>query len=118
MNTCAAHRSLQHLGILDGIGHLRITRGLGLLQLTRTLDGIGQIHLHAIGQTVGNSLTQCIRIGQRQLLHTRHILDRVLRSHRGISDDMGTVLMSILVHHPLQHLTTTIVIEVGIDIGQ
>ena len=31
---------------------------------------------------------------------------------------MCTVLVTIFVHHPLQHLTATIVIEVGINIGQ
>ena len=31
---------------------------------------------------------------------------------------MGTILVSILIHHPSQHLASTIVIEVGINIRQ
>ena len=31
---------------------------------------------------------------------------------------VGAVLMSVFVHHPLQHASSSVVIEVGIDIRQ
>ena len=122
MDTRATHRALQHLGILDGVTQRLVGRSLSLLQLPDSLDGVRQIHLRRlaidIGQTVGNGLTQGIRHGNRHLLHTSHVLDRVLRGHGGIGDDMCTVLVTVLIHHPLQHLAATIVVEVGIDIRQ
>ena len=118
MNTCAAHRSLQHLRVFDGVCQLWVGRTLCFSQLRHIFDGVGQIHLRPFWQTVWDSLAKSVRHRQRQFFHTSDILNGILRCHGGISDDMGTVLMSILVHHPLQHLTTTIVVEVGIDIGQ
>ena len=122
MDTRAAHRALEHLRIFDGVRHLRIGRGLSLLQFTHGLDGIGEVHLRRLAihirQTVRDRLTQGVRVGQRQFLHTCHVLDGVLRRHRGVGDDMGAVLMTVLVHHPFQHLSATVVVEVGIDIRQ
>ena len=118
VNTCTTDCSLQHLSILDGIGHLRIARRFGLLKFSGTLNGIGQIHLHTIRQTIWDCLTQSVRIGQRQFLHTRHILDGVLCGHRGVGDDMGTVLVTVFVFYPFQHPTSSVIVEVGIDIRE
>ena len=75
MNTRTAHRTLEHLRILNRISQCWVVAGLGIAQFRRTLDSIGQVHLQAVGQTVGDGLTQCIRDSQRHFLHTRHILD-------------------------------------------
>ena len=122
MDTRTSHRAFEHLGILDGVGESNVVGSLSLTQLGNSFDGIDQIHLRRlavhVGQTVGYGLAQRIGNGQGHLLYTRHILDGILRSHRSVGDDMGTVLVTILVLYPLQHLTTAIVVEVGIDIGQ
>ena len=116
MDTRASDGSLQHLGIFDGIALARVAGVLSLLQLRRILDGIGKIHLRTVWQSVGYRLAQRIRLVQRQLLHAGYVLDGVLGGHRTVCDDMGTVLMTIFIHHPSQHLTSTIIIEVGINI--
>ena len=121
MNARTTHSALEHLGIFDGVGQSGIRRSLGLLQLTHGTNGVRKIHLRRlasnIGQAVGDSLAERIRHRQRHLLHTCHILDAILRGHRGVSDDMGAVLMTVFVFHPLQHTAATVVVEVGIDIG-
>ena len=122
MNTRAANGTLKHFCIFDGVGQYGIRRGFGLPQLTNGTDSIGKVHLRSlainIGQTVRNSLAQTVRLCQRQFLYACYILDGVLRSHRCIGDDMGTVLMAILILNPFQHTATTVVVEVGIDIRQ
>ena len=123
MDTRSSHRSLKHLRIFDGICESRVCRSLCLLEFPGTLDGIGEIHLQVttglgVFQSVGDSLTQGICQSQGHLLHTGHILDGVLRSHSGIGDDMCTVLMAVLILHPFQYLSSSVVIEVGIDIRQ
>ena len=118
MNTCSSNLSFQLLGIFDGVCFAEIGRELSHLQLRRTGDSILQVHLHAIRQTVGDCLTKGITPIQRQILHTGHILDTVLSGHCAVGDNMGTVLVSVLIHYPLQHLASSIVLEVGIDIRQ
>ncbi len=118
MDARTSDGALQHLGILDGVALAGVAGELCLLQLRRIFDGIGKIHLRSVGQTVGDGLAESVRLVERQLLHTRHILDGVLGGHTSVGDDMSTVLVAILVHHPAQHLSTTIVVEVGIDIRE
>ena len=122
MDTRTSDRALQHLGIFDGIAKGRVFAGLSIAQFRNGLDGIRQIHLRSlavnIGQTVGNGLAQGVDHIQRNLLHTCHILDTILRSHCGIGNDMGTVLVTILVLHPFQDTATSVVIEVRINIRQ
>ena len=89
-----------------------------LSELRHLLDHVGQVDLIAAGQTVGDGLAQGVRRGQRQLLYARDILNTVLRGHRGVGDDVGAVLVTVLVLDPLQHTAAAVVVEVGIDIGQ
>ncbi len=56
MDAGAADGAFQHAGVLDGVALARVGRGLGLTQFRRTLDGIVEIHLQAVGQTVGDGL--------------------------------------------------------------
>ena len=123
VNTCASHRTLEHLGIFDGIGEGLVRRSFRLTQFRHILDGIGKVHLRALAirtvwQTIGNSLTKGIGDRKGHLLDAGHILDGVLRGHCGVGNDMGTILVTILIFHPFQHLTAPIVIEVGIDIRE
>ena len=122
VDTSSANRSLQHLCVFHRVGYAWVGRCLSLLQFTHGFDGIHQIHLRRLSvyvwQTVGDSLTQCIRYSQRHILYSGHILDRVLGGHRCVGDDVCAVLVSVLIHYPLQHLSATVVIEVGIDIRQ
>ena len=114
--------ALEHLRIFDGVGQHGVGRGFGVAQLGHGLDGIRQVHLRRlavdVGQSVGNGLAQRVRHRQGQLLYAGHVLDAVLRGHRGVGDDVGAVLVTVLVLYPLQHAASAIVVEVGIDIGQ
>ena len=116
MDTRASDGSLEHLGILDGIALAGIVGELCLAQLWGIFDGIGQVHLGTVWQSVWDSLAECIRLIQRQLLDTRHVLDGVLRRHGTVGNDMRTVLMTVLIHYPSQHLASTVIIKVGINI--
>ena len=123
VDTCASYRSFEHLRIFDGIGQMLVGRSLGILQFLHIFDGIGQVHLRAlpirtVWQTVRDSLAEFVGQSQGHLLHTGHILDGVLRGHCGVGDDMGTVLVAVFILHPFQHLTTSVIVEVGIDIGE
>ena len=118
MDTRSADSTLKHLGILDGITQRDIVAGLSIPKLFCTFDGIGQIHLHTLRQAVRNSLAECIGNGNRNLLHTCHILNGVLGGHRGIGNDMGTILMTVFILYPFQHSSTSVIIEVGINIRQ
>ena len=89
-----------------------------LPQFGYALDGIADVHLHSVGQFVGNELTQVVGLVERQFLHSRHILDGVLGCHRTICNNVGTVFMSVFLLHPFQHSSASVVVEVGIDIGQ
>ena len=113
-----AHRALQHLGILDGVGFLWIQRCLCLGNGRNGLDDILQIHLQPVWQAVRNSLAEGVGLGEGIFLHACHILDGVLRSHRAVGDDVGAVLVPILVHDPPQHFAAAIIVKVGVNIRQ
>ena len=118
VDTRSPHRSLQHLRILDGVGEVGVWRGLRIPQFGHIFQGVGQVHLRrlavrTIRQTIRNSLTEGVTDGDGHLLHTRHILDGVLRGHRGVGDDMGTVLVTVFVFHPFQHASSAVIVEVG-----
>ena len=122
VDTSTSHCAFKHLGIFDGVRQLRIAGCLSLLEFPYCLDSIGEVHLWRltvnIRQTIRDGLTQSIRFGQRQFLDTGHILDGVLSSHRGIGDDMGTILVAIFILYPFEHLTTPVIVEVSIDIRE
>ena len=122
VDTRTTDSTLQHFGILDGIAQCWVVRGFGITKFGHSLDGVYQIHFRCfavhIGQTVGNGLTQRIADSNRHLLHTGYILQTVLGGHGGIGDDVRTVLMTIFIFHPFQHLAAPVIIEVGINIGQ
>ena len=114
----SAHRALKHLGIFYGVGELLVTACLGVTQLRHTLYGVGQVHLQTVGQLVGDGLAESVGDRQFQLLHTRHILYRVFRCHGAIGDDVRHLVVTILVLHPFEHTSATIVIKVGVDIRE
>ena len=118
MDTRATDGALQHLGIFDGIALAGVGGVFCLSQLRRILDGIGKIHLRAVRQSVWNRLAERIRLVERQLLYSGHVLDGVLRCHRTVCNNVGTVLMTVLIHYPAQDLASSIIIKVGIDIRQ
>ena len=118
MDTCRTHSTLKHLCILDGIRLTWVSTRLCLLQFRCTLKIIGKLRLHSIRKAVWHSLTQSITPLQWQFLHSGNILDGVLCRHRTIGDDMCTILLAIFLHNPLQNLTSTVIVEVGIYIRQ
>ena len=118
MDARTAYGALQHLGIFNGVGKQWVGACLGIAQLWHTLDGVGQIHLHSVGQLVGYCLAQAVAYVERQLLHTGNVLDGVLGGHCAIGYDVRHLVVAVLVLHPLQYFTTTIIVEVGIDIRE
>ena len=118
MNAGVPDVAFKHLGILYGLVHPRIGRRLRLSELLHALDCVGKVHLHAVGQTVGNSLAEPVRLGERQLLNPRHVLDGELRRHRSVGYDVRHLVCAVLFGYPVEHLSTSVIIEVGIDIGQ
>ncbi len=118
MNTRTAHGALEHLGIRDGVAQSLVWRSLSLTQFRHALYGIGKVHLQPIGQLVGNLLAQVVDYGQRHFLHTCYILQGIFRCHRTVGYDMCHLIVSVFVFHPFEHLTTSVIIEVGINIRQ
>ena len=61
MDASTTHRTLEHLGIFDGISQGRIRRSLSLTQFRHCLDSISQIHLRRLAvniwQTVWDGFT-------------------------------------------------------------
>ena len=118
VKTGATDGALELPGIFDGVALTGIGRRHCLAQLRRAFDGILQVHLHAVGQSVGDGFLQCVGLLQRQLLHTRHVGERVLRGHTAVGDDVGTVLVPVFVHDPTEHLAASVIVEVGINIRE
>ena len=113
--------ALQHSGIFDGVCKHGVGTGLCLLQFHGTLDGIGKVHLQILSvqtESVRNGFAKCISFVQRQFLNSGHILYTVLSGHGGVCDDVGAVLLAVLVHYPLEDTSSSIVVKVGIYIRQ
>ena len=113
-----SYRSLQHLGIFHRVAQLGVLACLCLPQFGYALDGIAKVHLQSVGQFVGYELAQGVGLVERQFLHSRHVLDGVLGCHRTICNNVCAVLMPVFVLHPFQYLAASVVVEVGVDIGQ
>ena len=118
MNARSAHRSFKHLGVFDGVCHLRIGACFGFAQLGYALDCVGKVHLQSVGQLVWNGFAQTVAYIERQFLHTCHVLDRVFRGHGAVGDDVRNLVVSVFVFNPLEHFASSVIIEVGIDIGE
>ncbi len=118
MNACTTDGTFKHTGIFDGITFTEIGGRLCLPQFRGTFDSISQIHLHAVGKTIRNSFTQKVRTLKWKLLYTSNIFNGILSSHTGISNNMRTILVSILIHNPAKHLSSSIIIKISIDIRQ
>ena len=39
-------------------------------------------------------------------------------SHRTVGDDVGDLLLAVLLRHPVEHATAAVVVEIDVDIGQ
>ena len=118
MYTSTSYCTLKHSGIFNRIALALIIGCLRSLQFRSTFNGVLQIHFQAVRQTVRDCLAQCVAPVERQLLHPGNVLDRVFCRHRGICDNVGAILLSVLLHYPLQHLATAVVIEVCVYIRQ
>ncbi len=114
----AAHGAFEHASVFDGVAFALDGRVLGFLQERDVLDGVGEVHLIAVGQSVGYGLAPSVHDVEGHLLHTGYVLYGVLRGHGCVGDDVGAVLFAVLVHHPAKHLAAPVVVEVGVDIRQ
>ena len=70
------------------------------------------------GGLVGHELAEPVRLREGEFLHAGHILDRELRGHRAVGDDVGDLLLAVLLRHPVEHAAAAVVVEVDVDIGQ
>ena len=118
MHTSVAHIVFEHLGKAHGVAQQRVGRCSRVLELGYALYGIRQVHLLAVRQLVWNSLAERVYDIERHLLHTCHVLYGQLGSHGAVGDDVRHLLRTILVSDPLQHLSASVVVEVGIYIGE
>ena len=124
MHARTTNITLQLACVLDGVAHYRVFRILCLLQLGNCVDRVCEVDLEGlilVGRvldSVRNEFAESVTLRERQLLHSCHILQRHLGSHRTIGDDVRHLLLSILLGHPIEHSATTFVVEVDIDIGQ
>ena len=111
MHTGVADVALQFLRIFQRVAQDGVRTVGRLLQLGHDLNG----RLERV-YAVGNQLSQPIRLPEWQLLHTRHVLNGQFGSHRAIGDDVGHVILPVFLRHPFEHLATTVVVEVDVDI--
>ena len=118
MKTCTTNGALEHLGILNGVAQTYIGRCLGITQLGGVFDGVRQIHLRIIWKTIGNGLTQHVYHIQRHSLNTCYVFNGIFSCHRAIGDDVRTVFVPVFIHNPTKHLSSTIIVEVGINIRE
>ena len=118
MDTRSAHGALQHFGIHHGVSHPLIGRSFGLAKLRNAFDGIRNVHLQTIGQFIGDEFAEGIHLVERHFFHTRHVLNRVFGGHRTIGNDMCHLVVSVFIFHPFEHASSSVVVEVGVDIGQ
>ena len=58
-----------------------------------------------------------VALRQRQLNHTRHILEGRLRGHSAVCDDMGHFFRAVFFGHIVQHFLAAVIVEVHVDIG-
>ncbi len=118
-----AHVAFQHLCVADGVAQERVGRRFRLAQLGYRRDGVGEVELRrfpvgAFGQFVWYQLAEAVADVQRQLLHACHVLERELRGHGSVGDDVRHVVLAVLVGDPLQHAAAPVVVEVHVDIGE
>ena len=118
MDTSSPDGALKHLGVFHSVAQLGVGACLGFAQFGYALDGIADVHLQAVGQFIGNELTQIVCLVQRQFLHSCHVLDGVFGRHRTVCNNVCTVFMPVFLLHPFEHPSSSVVVEVGIDIGQ
>ena len=117
MYTRIADVSFQHLGVLDGITKHRIRRYFGCLKLGHIGYCIGQVKF-LIRNLIGYKLTQTVGLRKRQFLYTCYILNGKLGSHRTVCNNMSNLFLSVLLGYPVQHASSSVIIEVDIDIRQ
>ena len=116
MDANVANRSFELQSILDGVGFLWVFRELCFFQFGSYINIVLQCLLLTIWQTFRHSFAPSIDDGERNLLNSTDIFDAILCRHLAISNNVGAIFFAIFVHNPLQDLSSTVIIEVGINI--
>ncbi len=70
------------------------------------------------GHSLGDEFGKSVALAQRQLLDTCHILDCRFCGHRSVCDDMSHFLFAVFLCDVAEHISSAIVVEVNIDIGE
>ena len=117
MHTGTTNVTFKHFGILKSVSHQRVGRCLSRLQFGDVFDGIPQVQLF-VRDFIRHQLCQTVGLRERKFLYTGNVFDSQFGSHRTICDDMRYFFLTIFIGYPAKHFTTTVVIEVHIDIGQ
>ena len=118
MHTRVAHIAFQHLRIFQGVACQRIVSGSRLFQFRHIIDRILQLELLHIRYLVRDEFCEAVRFGKREFLHACDILDGRFGRHRAIGDDMRHALCAVFIRYPAKHFPATVIVEVGIDIGE
>ena len=66
---------------------------------------------------IRDHLGQRVGFRQRQVHDPGHILDAHLGGHGAVGDDLRHLVAAVFLHDIVDHLLTTFIVEVGIDIG-
>ena len=118
VDACVADGSFELEGVLDGVGFLLVPRVLCFFQLGCGADVVLQCRFLAVGQAVWHGFAPGVDGGERYFLDSSYVLEAALGCHGSVGDDVCAVFGAVLVHDPLQHLASAVVVEVGVDIGQ
>ena len=122
MHTRAAHVAFEHLSEAHHVADGRIFAVAGFSQFGHHLDAVLEVALQRLavlfGHSVGYEARQMIGHRNGHLLDTCHILDNHLGGHSAVGDDVAHAVGTILLLYPFDNAGTSIVVEVGINIGQ
>src|SRR5699024_6287562 len=117
----AAGEALDALGDLDHLLHVGVLvvdaaelprLGVPLvLGVDDPLDGAVRAH-HGPRQRLGEAVSHRVRVVQ----HARGVLERVLRLHHAVGDDLGDAVVAVLALDVLDDLAATAVVEVDVEV--
>ena len=123
-------RSFESCGVLEHRACVRIARLVFTAQFLDVLIAITEVDLRFLGicwqpfhdrireLAVRNKTLQLIHLGQRNLLYAAYICQGRFRCHLTIGNDMRYMCLSVFSTHIIQHLASSAVLEISIDIRE
>ena len=123
MHAGVAHVALELLGKLQRLAHQRVGAAQLLAEVGHVLEAVLEVCLVLLallvdGHVVGDELGQAVRLGHAEALDTGHVLDGHLGGHGAVGDDVRHLFGAVVLGDVAQHVGTSVVVEVDVDIGQ